>query len=143
MVHLILVNTMITASELASLYIKEVVCLHGLPESIVSDRDTKFTSKFWREMHQILGTKLLMSTTFHPQMDGASECTNQSIGQILQIMIESHQIDWVDKIPLVEFTINSSISSSTGFTPFELNCGYMPTLIGGITTMEKVKPGVR
>ena len=73
MVHLVPVNTTIKASELSSIYIKEVVCLHGLPDSIVSDRDSKFTLKFWRETHRILGTKLMMSTAFHLQMDGATE----------------------------------------------------------------------
>ena len=82
MVHLVPMNTMTKASELASLYVKEVVHLHGLPESIVSDRDSKFMSMFWRETHRILGTKLLMSTSFHPQMDGASERVNRSV-QIL------------------------------------------------------------
>jgi hypothetical protein len=66
MVHLVPIRTTTTASELAWLYIREIVRLHGLAESIVSDRDSKFTSKFWRETHKILGTKLLMSTSFHP-----------------------------------------------------------------------------
>ena len=73
MVHLIPINTMTKASELALLYIKEVVRLHGLPNSIMSDQDSKFTSKFWKETHRLLGTKLLMSTAFHPQTDGATE----------------------------------------------------------------------
>ena len=73
MVHLVPINTMVKASELSSIYIKEVVCLHRLPDSIVSNRDSKFTSKFWRETHRILGTKLMMSTAFHPQTDGATE----------------------------------------------------------------------
>ena len=73
MVHLVPVNTTTKASELMSLYVKEVVCLHRLPNSIVSDRDSKFMSMFWHETHRILGTKLLMSMSFHPQMDGASE----------------------------------------------------------------------
>jgi len=68
------------ASELASLYVKDIVRLHGLPDTIVSDRDSKFTSKFWSEVHRILGTKLLMSTAFHPQTDGASERANRSVG---------------------------------------------------------------
>ena len=83
MVHLVPVNTMTKASELTLLYVKEVVHLHGLPDSIVSDRDSKFTPMFWCETHWILGTKLLMSTLFHPQTDGASERVNMSIGQIL------------------------------------------------------------
>ena len=83
MVHLVPVNTTTKASELVSLYIKEVVCLHGLPDSIISDRDSKFTSMFWHETHRILGTKLLMSTSFHPQTDGATERVNRYVGQIL------------------------------------------------------------
>src|ERR1700719_3927998 len=72
MVDLIPINTMTTASELASLYVKKVVCLQGLPHSIVSDRNSKFTSKFWKETHRLLGTNLLMSTVFHPQTDGTT-----------------------------------------------------------------------
>ena len=66
---------------------KEIVRLHGLPETIVSDRDTKFTSAFWRETHRMLGVKLLMSTAFHPQMDGASERAIRTVTQILRTMV--------------------------------------------------------
>src|ERR1700722_5340814 len=83
-----------------------------------------------------------MSTAFHPQMDGATKRANRSVGQILRSVIQPNQSDWVDKIAIVEFAINSNISSSTGFAPFELNYGYLPTLIGGITTTENAKPGV-
>lgn len=143
MVHVIPVKTTTTATELAYLYVKEIVRLHGLSDTIVSDRDSKFTSRFWQEVHRILGTKLLMSTAFHPQTDGATERANKSIGQILRTMVNPDQTDWVDKIPLVEFAINSNISSSTGFAPFELNYGFMPTLIGGILPTEDAKPGVK
>ena len=111
MVHLIPINTMTKASELVLLYVKEVVHLHRLPDSIVSDRDSKFMSMFWHETHQILGTKLLMSTSFHPQTDGASERVNRSVGHILQTLILLNQFDWVDKLLLMEFAINSKISS--------------------------------
>ena len=142
MVHLIPINTTTTASELASLYVKEIICLHGLPHSIVSDSDSKFTSKFWKETHRLLGTKLLMSTAFHPQMDGATERANRSVGQILRSVIQSDQLDWVDKIPIVEFAINSNISSSMGFAPLKLNYSYLPTFISGITPNENAKPGI-
>src|SRR5882762_12008565 len=129
MVHLMPVKTTIKASKLASLYMKEIVCLHGLLDTIVSDRDSKFTSKFWSEVHCILGTKLLMSTTFHPQTDGASERANRSVGQILQTVIRPDQSDWVDQLLMTEFAINSSVSSLTGFAPFELNCGVITPII--------------
>ena len=100
--------------------------LHGIPESIVSDRDTKFTSIFWKELHRLMGSKLLMSTVFHSQMDGATERANRSIAQILCTVVSNDQRDWSDKCPLVEFAINSSVNATTGYAPFELNYGYMP-----------------
>src|ERR1700742_2960342 len=81
-VHLIPTNTSVTASQLAWIYLKEIVQLHGIPESIVSDRDAKFTSKFWKELHRMLGSTLLMSTAFHPQTDGVTERANRTIIQI-------------------------------------------------------------
>ena len=72
--------TQVTAKEVAWLFLKEVMRLHRVPESIVSDRDTKFMSMFWHELHRLMGTKLLMSTAFHPQMDGVTEWANHSIG---------------------------------------------------------------
>ena len=143
MVHLIPLNTTVKASELAWMYIKEVVRLHGLPETMVSDRDPKFTSKFWREVHRILGTKLLMSTSFHPQTDGASERAIRDISQILRSMVSPGQTDWVPKIPIVEFALNSAISNSTGFAPFELNNGYMPKLFDVYPDVTKEPNGIK
>lgn len=134
MVHLIPVNTTNTADELALIYLREVVRLHGLPESIVSDRDSKFTSKFWKELHRLMGVKLLMSTSFHPQTDGLSERTIRSITQILRTMVSPDQLDWYEKLPLAEFALNSATSSTTGFAPFELNYGYLPRSMSGIRT---------
>ena len=76
---------------MAWLFLKEVMRLHGVPKSIVSDCNTKFTSMFWCELHRLMGTKLLMSTEFHPQMDGTIERTNCSIGQILRMIINDDQ----------------------------------------------------
>jgi transposase InsO family protein len=142
MVHLIPTTVNITASQVAWLFIKEVVKLHGIPESIVSDRDVRFTSKFWRELHRIMGTKLLMSTSFHPQTDGATERANRSIGQILRTVVSNDQTNWAEKCPMVEFAINGSISSTTGFSPFELNYGYTPT-IGIAGTISSPYKGVQ
>jgi len=143
MVHLVPIRTTTTASELARLYVREIVRLHGLAGTIVSDRDSKFTSKFWRETHRLLGTKLLMSTSFHPQMDGASEQAICSVAQILRAMVRPDQQDWPDKIPMVEFALNSAISSSSGFAPFELNYGYTPSVNPGIVPEPHAVPGVR
>src|ERR1700677_1536127 len=85
----------------------------------------------------------MMSTAFHPQTDGATERANRSVGQILQTLVQPDQTDWVEKLPMVEFAINSNISSSTGFAPFELNYEYMPMFIGRITPIDPAKPGVQ
>ena len=143
MVHLVPIRTTTKASELAWLYIREIVRLHGLAITIVSDRDSKFTSKFWRETHKMLGTKLLMSTSFHPQTDGASERVIRSVAQILRAMIKPDQLDWSSKIPLTEFALNSAVSNSSGFAPFELNYGYMPSMNPGITPEPSKVPGVK
>ena len=125
-VQLVPTTTTVTAKGIAWLILKEVVRLHGIPESIVSDRDTKFTSIFWKEIHKLMGSKLLMSTVFHPQTDGAMEQANKSITQILQTVIANNQKDWSSKCPMVEFAINSSVNATTGYAPFKLNYGYMP-----------------
>lgn len=83
MVYLVPVNTMMTVSELSLIFVKEVVHLHGLPGLIVCDQDSKFMSKWWCEVNRILGIKILMSTSFHPQMDGLTERANRLIAQIL------------------------------------------------------------
>ncbi|GJE98499.1 polyprotein [Phanerochaete sordida] len=144
MVHLTPIKTTVKASELAWIFIREVVRLHGLPDDIVSDRDSKFTSKFWQEVHRVLGTRLLMSTAFHPQTDGATERANRSITQILRSFVHPDQSNWADQLPMVEFAINSSISKSTGFAPFELNYGQMPRMVQSLPPAgDRTVPGVR
>jgi transposase InsO family protein len=127
-VHLVPTTTRVTSKEVAWLFLKEVIRLHGVPDSIVSDRDTKFTSIFWRELQRLMGIKLLMSTAFHPQTDGATERANRSIGQVLRALVRNDQRDWADKCPIVEFALNSNISATTGYAPFELNHGFIPPL---------------
>jgi hypothetical protein len=94
LVHLTPTGTTIRASEVTRLVACEVVRLHGLPDLIVSDRGAKFTSTMWRELHRVLGIKLLMSTAFHPQTDGAVEGANWMVTQILRAMVASDQHDW-------------------------------------------------
>ena len=106
--------TRVTAKGVTWLILKEVVRLHGIPESIVSDRDTRFTSIFWKELQRLMGTKLLMSMVFHPQIDGATKQTNRSIAQILHTVVDNDQKNWLEKCSMVEFTINSSVNTTTG-----------------------------
>ncbi|RDB20552.1 Transposon Tf2-6 polyprotein [Hypsizygus marmoreus] len=143
MVHLILVHTTMTASQLSWIYLREVVRLHGLPSSIVSDRDSKFTSKWWRELHKIMGAKLLMSTSFRPQTDGQTERANRSIGQIFRTVVRHDQKDWVDRVDLTEFAINASVSETTKYAPFELNGGHMPSMLREIRSDGVIPKGIK
>lgn len=134
LVHLIPLRTTTTAAQLAPIFMSQVVRLHGLPETIVSDRDPKFTSQFWSETHRLLGVKLSKSTAFHPQSNGASERMIRKISQILRAAVRPDQLDWPKHLPSVEFAINSSVNASTGFAPFELTYGYMPTILTDVGT---------
>jgi hypothetical protein len=142
MVHLIPCTTKTHASELAYIFLKEVVRLHGVPDSIVSDCDSKFTSHFWRELHRVLGSKLLMSTAFHLQTDGATERANRSVLQVLRTLVQPDQLNWVAQLPLAEFAINSCINASTGYAPFELNAGFMPRSMNNFAIKDS-SPGVQ
>lgn len=126
LVHLIPLSVRVKTTKLAWYYVRDIVRLHSMPDTIVSDRDTKFMAKFWKELHCVMGTKLLMSTLFHPQTNGQPGRAIRSISQVLRSCVSPDQKDWVSKLPLVEFALNSSINSSTGFAPFELTYGYMP-----------------
>jgi hypothetical protein len=127
-VHLVPTTTTVTAKGIAWLFLKEIVRLHGVPDSIASDRYSKFTSIFWRKLQRLIGTKLLMGTVFHPQMDGGTEQATRSIGQVLRSLIRNDQKHWAAKFLMVELALNSNISAMTGFAPFELNHGYMPRI---------------
>ena len=126
MVHLVPSRTNYNASQLAELMFEHIYKLHGLPKHIVSDRDVLFTSTFWKQLHRLIGTKLRLSSAYHPQSDGSTERANQTITQMLRQCVHPNQKDWVAKLPAIEFAINSARSESTGFVPFFLNSGQMP-----------------
>ncbi|POM80717.1 Pol protein [Phytophthora palmivora] len=94
---------------------------HGLPESIVSDRDPRFTGAFWDTLFQLLGTKLTMSTADHPQTDDQMEHVNRVLQDALRSICAEVPRSWSDQLPMVEFALNNAVHASTGFTPFYLN----------------------
>jgi len=126
MAHFIPLRTEEHIKELALTLVKEIWRLHGLPESIVSDRDTRFTSKFWTSLIQLLQVKLNLSTAFHPESDGQTERVNQTLEQYLISYCSYPQDDWVSLLPFAEHAYNTSMSESTKASPFEINYGCSP-----------------
>lgn len=117
--HFIPVKAKRTASYLAKLYVKEVIRLHGVPSAIVCDRDPLFTSGFWRSLQAALGTKLNISSAYHPQSDGQTERVNKILEDLLRSCILDFGGSWEDHLYLVEFSYNNSFQSSIGMAPFE------------------------
>lgn len=117
--HLIPVKQTATAHDIAQVFVREIVRLHGIPARIISDRDAKFTSKFWQAMFQSLGTRLNLSSAYHPETDGQTERVNQVIEDMLRAYCNQQPQRWLKFLPLVEFAYNSSHHRSLGMSPFK------------------------
>jgi hypothetical protein len=128
MAHFIPMKQTNSATYLVPLYIKEVVRLHGVSKSIVSDRDSKFVSKFWQSLHNPMGTKLDLSVAFHPQIDGQSEHTIQTLEDMLCACVLSRKGNWEDHLVVAEFAYNNSYHASIKMTPYESLYGLMQAL---------------
>nr|CAE03662.3 OSJNBa0042N22.4 [Oryza sativa Japonica Group] len=117
--HFIPVHTTYSGKRLAELYLARIMCLHGAPKKIVSDRGSQFTSKFWQKLQEELGTRLNFSTAYHPQTDGQTEQVNQ----ILEDMLRACALDfggaWDKSLPYAEFSYNNSYQASLQMAPFE------------------------
>ncbi|GKB40044.1 reverse transcriptase domain-containing protein, partial [Tanacetum coccineum] len=117
--HFLPIHRIIRMDRLARLYLNEIVARHGVPISIISDCDSHFTSMFWQSMQEALGTCLDMSTTYHPQTDGQSECTIQTLEDMIRACVLDFGGSWDVHLPLVEFSYNNSYHSSVRCAPFE------------------------
>jgi len=114
------------ASQIANLYFKEIVRLHGIPRSMASDRDTKFLSHFWLTLWRKMGTHLKFSTTCHPQTDGQTEVTNRTLGTLLRVLVKKNVKAWDELVPHAEFACNRAPSKATHLSPFQVVYGYNP-----------------
>jgi hypothetical protein len=117
--YFIPVKTTYTGTRLAELYISRIVCLHGVPKKIVSDRGTQFMSRFWQKLHESMDTKLNFSSAYHPQTDGQTERTNQVLEDMLRACALKHGGSWDKSLPFAEFSYNNSFQASLKMAPFE------------------------
>ncbi|TYK07530.1 DNA/RNA polymerases superfamily protein [Cucumis melo var. makuwa] len=115
----ILIKVTSTLDQLAKLYVDKIVSQHGVPVSIVSDRDPRFTSKFWPSVQKAMGTKLKFSTAFHPKTDGQSKRTIQTLEDMLRACVLQFKGNWDTHLSLMEFTYNNSYQSSIDMAPCE------------------------
>lgn len=125
--HFIATETL-EAEELADRFIERVYTLHGLPETIVSDRGSQFVSAFWRALSARLAVTLRPSSAFHPQTNGQTERINAELEQYLRLFVDWAQDDWADWLPLAEFAGNNTVSETTGVSPFFANYGFHPRM---------------
>ena len=121
MVRLAAVPDSVSAEDTSRVFLDNVFRHHGLPETIVSDRDPRFTSAFWMELFRLLGTKLTMSTADHPQTDGQTERVNRVLEDVLRSVCSEEPHSWATQLPMIEFALNNASHASTGFTPFFVN----------------------
>ena len=117
-------NKTIDSEGVATLYAIHVTPYYGIPRKVISDRDIHFTSKFTTDLCHLLDIQQNISTAYHPQTDGASERTNQTLEQYLQIFCSTQQDNWHTWLPLAQYTKNSWPSATTKKTPFDLLIGY-------------------
>ena len=128
MVHFIPTTEKTSAERLARLFRDNVWKLHGLLESIISDRGPQFAVGLMRELNRMLGIESKLSTAFHPQTDGQMERVNQELEQYLRMFIDYRQEQWPDWLGMAEFTYNNKAHSSTKTSPFKTNYGQDPRI---------------
>jgi transposase InsO family protein len=121
--HFIPVKTTYKGAKLAELYVAKIVCLHGVPKKIASDRGTRFTSRFWEKLHEARDTRLNFSLAYHPQMDGQIEWVNEILEDILRACALKDSKSWDKCLSYVEFSYNNSYQKSLKMSPFEVLYG--------------------
>ncbi len=117
--HFIGYSMKYSVEKLGKLYVENIVRFHGIPVSIVSDRDSRFRSGLWKSLQKAFGTEIKMSTTAHPQTDGQTERVNQVLEDMLRACVLDFGESWEDSLPLVEFSYNNSYHASIGMAPYE------------------------
>lgn len=127
--HFIALSHHFNATKVAQLFLDNIFKLHGMPKSMVSDRDKLFTSSFWKELFNLMGTQLHMSTSYHPQTNGQTERLNRCLEQYLRAMVSQRPKHWVNWLPLAEWWYNSSYNNAILRSPYEALYGIKPCQI--------------
>ncbi|CEG41667.1 retrotransposon nucleocapsid protein [Plasmopara halstedii] len=128
-----------SAEDIANVFMKSYVKDHGLPKTILSDRDSKFTSKFWQAVITAMGTQHILSSAFRPQTDGQTERTNRFIGDYLRGVINPAQNDWDEFLHWAEFAYNRRVHATIGMSPFEADLGYIPYMPDDVVSDPEFK----
>jgi len=139
MAHFVATIEGTSAEGLARLFQDNVWKLHGLPESVVSDRGPQFAAGSTKELNRMLGIEMRLSTAFHPQIDGQTEQMNQELEQYLRFFIEHRQKDWLEWLAAAEFTVNNKVHTATKVSPFMANYGKELRMGGDIRRKGKVE----
>jgi transposase InsO family protein len=121
--HFIPINSTFKAINIAEIFMKEIFRLHGIPKMVISDRDVKFTSSFWKELFAGLNINLNFSTSYDPQTDGQTERTNQIVEDMLYMYVRTKPNKWKHYLHLVEFAYNNGYQTSSKLTLFEVLYG--------------------
>lgn len=138
--HFIPLSHPFTALQVAQAYMNQVYKLHGLPQSIISDRDKLFTAKFWQELFRLSDTQLQMSSAYHPQSDGQTESLNQCVEAFLRCTVHACPRLWSKWISLAEYWYNTAFQSALGRTPFEVLYGQQPRHLGIVDPQAATVP---
>jgi len=139
MTHFVATTEATSAEGLARLFRDNIWKLHGLPESIVSDRGPQFVAEFTKELNKMLGIETRLSTAFHPQMDGQMERMNQELEQYLRFFVDHRQKDWPECLAGAEFAVNNKVHTATKVSPFMANYGREMRMGGDIRRKGKVE----
>lgn len=135
-----------TAEVAAQMFFSNIVKMWGVPLSMISDRDPRFTSKFWVELFKLVGTRLLMSTSYHPQTDGQTERVNSLLEDYLRHYVNGDQQNWPTLLEIAQFSYNLQRSGSSKHSPFELATGQQPltphTLLSGYQASDATAASV-
>jgi hypothetical protein len=121
--HFIPIKVKDPMDKLARLYVQNIVCLHGVLSTIIFDRDSRFTSRFWQSLQKEMGMELKFNIAFHPQIDGQSKGMNQILMDMLWACVLEFKGNWVQYLPLIEFVYNNSYQVTIGMPRYEVLYG--------------------